>query len=205
MKANLRKKKLLPLSRATWSVLHDRHYFHHHRHRPQNCNLFTAENKHPIQIKRLHSTSLGNLPKVNDLEEQDYLNSHQALCHAGYTVQQITHSKRFSHTLRRQNKIECKYQSSTLSRTSRSSNDPGARDAISKYLHLHLLSNLRITSGYSPESISSRKRYMCGQSSFVTWRNSSEVNSTSDLSFQIVCRPGLISIPSRKLEVAEFC
>jgi hypothetical protein len=72
-------------------------------------------------------------------------------------------------------------------------------------LHLHLLSNLKITSGYSPESISSRKTYMCGQSSFFTWRNSSEVNRNSDLSPQVVCRSGLISIPFRKLEVADFC
>ena len=168
----------MPLSRATWSVLHDRHYFHHHRHRPQNCNFFTIENKHPIQLKRLHSTNLGTLPKVNGLAEQDYLKF-------GYQLQQVKNSRRLSHTLQKQNKIECKYQSSTLSRTSRSSDDPGARETTSKYLHL---SNPRIASGYSPESISSRKRYMCGQSSFFTWRNSSEVNRTSDLSSQVVCR-----------------
>ena len=180
--------ELLPLSRATWSVLHDRHYFHHHRHRPQNCKLFTAESKHHIQIRRLHSRNLGDLPKVNDLSEQGYLNPHQASCRSGNKVQQITYSARFNHTLRKQNKIECKHQSSTLSRTSRSSNDPGATDAISQYLHLHLLSNLRITSGYSPESISSRKGYMCGQSSFFTCRNSSEVSRNSDLSPEVVRR-----------------
>jgi len=141
MKANLKKKQLLPLSRATWSVLHDRHYFQHHRHRPHNYNLFTGEDEHSVQ---------------------------------------------------------------NLSKTSRSSNDPGAKGALSKLLHLQPSSNLKATPTYLGESITSRqRRYMCGQSSFFTRRSSSKANKNSDLSIQVVSRSGFLSIPhTRELEIA---
>jgi hypothetical protein len=49
--------ELLPLSRATWSVLHDRHYFHHHRHRPHNFNLLRDNNQLSSQEKRIRHIS----------------------------------------------------------------------------------------------------------------------------------------------------
>lgn len=188
--------ELLPLSRATWSVLHDRHYFHHHRHRPQNSNQLTTEDELSLLTQRAIV-----LPVIHDLTENSNLSQHQI---SPWPRLKIQKTKTLNHFLRKQNIIEGENQSSGLSKTSRSSNDPGEADRFSKSVHLHQLSHCKHISVYSSETISSRKRYMCGQSSSFLWRNGSEVNKTSDLSSQVVSRTGLISIPSKpNLEVAK--
>jgi len=184
MKANLRKKKLLPLSRATWSVLHDRHYFHHHRHRPQNSNLFTTEDEKSLQIQRLHSTGL---PLSHDLTENIHPCQHQ-ISPWPRLKSQKRYSKTLHHFLGRQNAFQGKDRFSELSKTSRSSTDPGEPDRFSKSVHLHSLSFGKHTSVYSIEEISSRERYMRDQSSSILWRNSIEANKTSDISNQVVSR-----------------
>lgn len=180
MKANLRKKQLLPLSRATWSVLHDRHYFHHHRHRPQNRNLHTTENELATQ----------RLPVIHDLTENPHPCQHQISPWPRLKAQKGS-LKTQNHFAQQENIIDSKHRFSELSKTSRSSNDPGELNRLSKSVHLH-------------PKISSSERYMCGQSSSFLWRNRSKVSKTSDKSFQVVSRTCLISLSSKpNLEIAE--
>jgi len=180
MKANLRKKQLLPLSRATWSVLHDRHYFHHHRHRPQNRNLHTTENELATQ----------RLPVIHDLTENPHPCQHQISPWPRLKAQE-SNLKTQNHFAQKENIIDSKHRFSELSKTSRSSNDPGELNRLSKSVHLH-------------PKISSSERYMCGQSSSFLWRNRSKVSKTSDKSFQVVSRTCLISLSSKpNLEIAE--
>lgn len=132
--------ELLPLSRATWSVLHDRHYFHHHRHRPHNHNLFTGEDEHSVQ---------------------------------------------------------------NLTKTSRSSNDPGAKGTRSNLLHLQTSENFTAIPTDSRDSSTSCKRYMCGKRPYFAPKHSSNANQKSDLSIQVVSRSCCSSIPNAwKLEIA---
>jgi len=196
MKANLRKKKLLPLSRATWSVLHDRHYFHHHRHRPQNDNLLTIDDEKSLQTQRLHSSRISHDLTVNLPPCQHQTSPwHSLKSPKGY-------SKTLNHFLRRQNILENKDRFSALNKTSRSSTDPGELNRFSKSVHLHSFSSSKHTSVYSTEEISSRERYMRDQSSSSLWRNSIQVNKTSDISNQVVSRNHLSS-PKPNSELAE--
>lgn len=206
MKANLRKKKLLPLSRATWSVLHDRHYFHHHRHRPHNYNLFEGEGQHSVQSKRLPSTYLPILRNICAWSEESSLSQHKTSQQSGLRLQRTAYFPRRRNTSQRHNTIECNNQSSALTKSSRSSHDPGARVVFSILSHLQLSSHLRDTPTYRYEGVTSseRVRYMCGQSSYCRCRSSTDANRNSDLSFQPVSRFGLTSIPfTRNLEVAQ--
>ena len=173
---------MLPLSRATWSVLHDRHYFHHHRHRPQNDNLLTIDDEKSLQTQRLHSSRISHDLTVNLPPCQHQTSPwHSLKSPKGY-------SKTLNHFLRRQNILENKDRFSALNKTSRSSTDPGELNRFSKSVHLHSFSNSKHTSVYSTEEISSRERYMRDQSSSSLWRNSIQVNKTSDISNQVVSR-----------------
>lgn len=206
MKANLRKKKLLPLSRATWSVLHDRHYFHHHRHRPHNCNLLKIEGKHLLERKRLPSTYLPILPNICAWGEESSLRPQKTSHRSGANPHRIAYFPRRRHTSQQHNTIECNNQSPALTKLSRSSHDPGARDVFSILSHLQLSSHLHYTPTYRSEGVTSseRVRYMWGQSSYYRCRSSTDANTNSDLSFQREPRFDLISIPyAGNLEVAE--
>ena len=173
---------MLPLSRATWSVLHDRHYFHHHRHRPQNDNLLTIDDEKYLQTQRLYSSRVSHDLTVNLPPCQHQTSPwHRLKSPKGY-------SKTLNHFLRRQNILENKDRFSALNKTSRSSTDPGELNRFSKSVHLHSFSSSKHRSVYSTEEISSRERYMRDQTSSSLWKKSIQVNNTSDISNQVVSR-----------------
>lgn len=179
MKANLRDKEPLPLSRATWSVLHDRHYFHHHRHRPHNRNVHLGERGYTVQNKHLNLTGECFLPNVSSLVKSTDLR------------------------LRSPNTIQCNNQYSTLNKASRSSNDPGENKAA-RLLHLQPSSVSELGKSSCLNAGTARKtRYMYGKTSVSNWRDSSKDHTNSELFMQVVSRCGRIKIPNaRTLEVA---
>jgi len=203
MKANLRDKEPLPLSRATWSVLHDRHYFHHHRHRPHNRNVHLGERGYSVQDKHLNLTGECCLPNVSSLVKSTDLRQPRILVKDHLSCQTVVACGKRSLKLRSPNTIQCNDQDSALNKASRSSNDPGENKAP-RFLHLQPSSVTELGQSSCLDAGTPRKtRYMYGKTSASNWRDSSKDHTNSELFMQVVSRCGRIKIPyARTLEVA---
>lgn len=203
MKANLRDKEPLPLSRATWSVLHDRHYFHHHRHRPHNRNVQLGEKGYSVQHRHLNLTGECFLPNASILVKSSDVRQPRILLKDNLHRQTVVACGRRSLKLRSPNTIQCNNQYSTLNKASRSSNDPGENKAP-RFLHLQPTSVSELEKSSCRDAGTPRKtRYMYGKTSVSNWRDSSKDHTNSELFMQVVSRCGRIKIPNaRTLEVA---
>jgi hypothetical protein len=203
MKANLRDKEPLPLSRATWSVLHDRHYFHHHRHRPHNRNVHLGERGYSVQHKHLNLTGECFSPNVSSLVKSSDVRQPRILLKDNLHRQTVVACGRRSLKLRRPNTIQCNNQFSTLNKASRSSNDPG-ENKTPRFLHLQPSSVSELEQSSCLDASTPRKtRYMYGKTSVPNWRDKSKDHTNSELFMQVVSRCGRIKIPNaRTLEVA---
>ena len=182
---------MLPLSRATWSVLHDRHYFHHHRHRPHNIKLLHRQNQ-SLHRKNPTVTDLSLLPTccfwVKDLPS-----STQKTCSKPREAFKLQCGGSFPERrhIWKRDKLECNIQSAALTKTSSSSDDPGARKGVLPPLsHLQLSSHIGDTSRYQSDSViaDQRIRSMCDSSSYSRCRSTTDLASDSDSSLQPVSR-----------------
>jgi hypothetical protein len=203
MKANLRDKEPLPLSRATWSVLHDRHYFHHHRHRPHNRNVHLGERGYSVQDKHLNLTGECFLPNASSLVKSSDVRQPRILLKENLHRQTVVACGKRSLKLQSPNTIQCNNQYSTLNKASRSSNDPG-ENKEARILHLQPSSVSELGKSSCLDTGTARKtRYMYGKTSVSNWRDSSKDHTNSELFMQVVSRCGRIKIPNaRTLEVA---
>jgi hypothetical protein len=207
MKANLRKKELLPLSRATWSVLHDRHYFHHHRHRPHNIKPLHSQN-HSLHRKNPTVTDLSLLP-ICCFWVKDLPSSTQKTCSKPREAFKLQNGGPFPERrhIWKRDKLECNIRSAALTKTSSSSDDPGAREGVLPPLsHLQLSSHIDDTSRYRSDSVIADKRIrsMCDLSSYSRCRSTTDLASDSDSSLQPVSRLHLTNIQHvRNCQVAE--
>ena len=178
----------LPLSRATWSVLHDRHYFHHHRHRPHNRNVHLGERGYSVQHKHLNLTGECFSPNVSSLVKSSDVRQPRILLKDNLHRQTVVACGRRSLKLRRPNTIQCNNQYSTLNKASRSFNDPGENKAP-RFLHLQPSSVSELEESSWLDAGTPRKtRYMYGKTSVSNWRDSSKDHTNSELFMQVVSR-----------------
>ena len=181
--------ELLPLSRATWSVLHDRHYFHHHRHRPHNRNVHLGEKGYSVQDKHLNLAGECFLPHVSSLVKSTDLRQPRVLLKDHLRCQTGVACRKRSFNLRSPNTIQCNDQYSALNKASRSSNDPGENQAR-RFLHLQTpsVAELGQSSCLDATGTPRKTRYMYGKTSASNWRDSSKDHTNSELFMQVVSR-----------------
>lgn len=188
MKANLRKKNLLPLSRATWSVLHGRHYFHNHRHRPQNSKPTIKEVQFSVHNNRLSSAYSSIVPNICTLAEQSSLSLHKPN-RSGLRFVRIAPFSKRSHHPQLQSIIECSNQYSAFNQTTRYSHDPGTRGQIS-------ISHLQLSSHRSERATSRKRvRYMRDKSQYAIGRSGIDASRPRYSFVQLMTRVGINSIP----------